>query len=207
MADLASSLLREFEGYRSTPYWDVNAYRSGYGSDTMTTADGTVMPIRQGMDVSRDDAERDLARRTQQEFMPRARSAVGEGRWANLSPQQQAALISITYNYGSLPGSVASAIASGDMAGATRAIEGLQGQNGGVNRDRRLREAAIFSGREAFGGSNQPNSQPMPGNALASVNAPPAPNALAEIQPYQMPDMAQDPRAFMSRRRYGNALG
>lgn len=205
MADLASSLLREFEGYRDTPYWDVNAYRSGYGSDTTTNAAGQVIPIRQGMTVSRDDAERDLARRTQTEFMPRAISAVGERNWATLSPQQQAALVSITYNYGSLPSSVASAIASGDMNAATRAIEGLSGHNGGVNRSRRMREAAIFSGRENYGGS--PNTTPT-GNALTSVTPPPdTQNALAEIAPFQMIDMRQDPAAFMSRRRFQNALG
>ena len=38
----AAGLLRRFEGFKSTPYWDVNADRVGYGSDTVTLADGTV---------------------------------------------------------------------------------------------------------------------------------------------------------------------
>ena len=37
----AFDLIKRFEGFRTTPYWDVNAYRTGYGSDTVTLADGS----------------------------------------------------------------------------------------------------------------------------------------------------------------------
>ena len=32
----AEQIIAQFEGFRETPYWDVNAYRTGYGSDTIT---------------------------------------------------------------------------------------------------------------------------------------------------------------------------
>jgi GH24 family phage-related lysozyme (muramidase) len=143
--DPTLSLLRGFEGYRADPYWDVNAYRAGYGSDTVTLADGRVVPVTQGMTVSREDAERDLLRRTQTEFGPQAQSQVGAA-WNNYTPEQQAALISITYNYGSLPSSVARAAATGDAAAVNEAILGLQGHNDGINANRRASEAAYFGG-------------------------------------------------------------
>ena len=139
-------LLRQFEGYREAPYWDVNALRAGYGSDTMTLADGSVVPVGKDTRVSREDAERDLARRVESEFMPRVVAAVGPDVFATLSDGQKAALGSITYNYGSLPDSVARAVRSGDPAAAATAIAALGSHNEGVNRDRRSKEAAIYSG-------------------------------------------------------------
>jgi GH24 family phage-related lysozyme (muramidase) len=165
----ALSLIREFEGFRETPYWDVNAFRTGYGSDTITLADGRVVPVRQGMAVTREDAERDLLRRVNGEFAPRAASAVGAG-WERLSPAQQAALVSITYNYGSLPSSVARAAATGDVAATEAAIRALSGHNDGVNRGRRNREADIFAGMAALPdvGNIGPGIMPMT-NPTASV--------------------------------------
>lgn len=135
-------LIREFEGFRETPYWDVNAYRTGYGSDTITRPDGSVVKVRRGMRVSEQDAERDLARRAQ-DFADTARGQIGAEVWGTLSPNQRASLTSITYNYGSLPSSVVSAFRTrGDVAQAIRA---LSRHNKGINADRRMREAAIFA--------------------------------------------------------------
>lgn len=146
-------LLRQFEGYREAPYWDVNALRAGYGSDTMTLADGSVVPVGKDTRVSREDAERDLARRVESEFMPRVVAAVGPDVFATLSDGQKAALGSITYNYGTLPDSVAQAVRSGDPTAAATAIAALGSHNDGVNRDRRSKEAAIYSGAAIPGSS------------------------------------------------------
>ncbi|WP_407815624.1 hypothetical protein, partial [Staphylococcus aureus] len=56
----AKALLRKEEGFRDVPYYDVNAHRVGYGSDTTVTADGKVVKVVKGMKITRDDAERDL---------------------------------------------------------------------------------------------------------------------------------------------------
>lgn len=178
MSDSILQVIRAHEGYRDTPYWDVNAYRIGYGSDTITTSDGRVVPVTQGMQVSRDDAERDLARRVGSEFMPSAARAVGADRFASLSPQQQASLVSLAYNYGagawddSLSG-VAQAVRSGDMIAVQRAIEGLAGHNGGINRNRRMDEASAFgmagTSQQSQQGDYSPQFIPVPdANALAS---------------------------------------
>lgn len=141
----AMSLLRKFEGFRETTYWDVNAHRVGYGSDTITTADGRVVRVEKGMKVNRSDAERDLARRTK-EFEKAASSKIGAENWNNLPPNVQAALVSVAYNYGSLPANVVDAARSGDIARIAASVEFRGNDNGGVNRKRRAEEANIIRG-------------------------------------------------------------
>jgi GH24 family phage-related lysozyme (muramidase) len=140
--NLTFGLIQGFEGFRDTPYWDVNAFRTGFGSDTVTLADGSVVPVRQGMRVSREDAERDLIRRVNTEFAPRAAQQVGAV-WDSLPEHVSAPLVSIAYNYGSLPGNVAEAAKTGDPELIARAIEARAGDNGGINAARRRQEAAI----------------------------------------------------------------
>ncbi|ERF77436.1 integrating conjugative element protein [Gallibacterium anatis] len=144
--DQASVLLKQFEGFSNTVYWDVNAHRAGYGSDTITKADGTIVKIQPGMSISREDAERDLARRTK-EFANTARQNVSASTWDKLPPNAQAALTSIAYNYGSLSklNSIVNAAKisanSGDMTTLANAVRRLQYHNNGVNAKRRNQEA------------------------------------------------------------------
>lgn len=151
----SAALLRTFEGFRATPYWDVNAHRVGYGSDTITLSDGTIKRVTEGMRVSMADANRDLLRRIE-EFQDVIRGQVGSDRFDRLSDQQQAALTSVAYNYGSLPKSVVAAVKEGSAAGVAEAIRGLGGHNEGVNRDRRNQEAFLFaSGEDAYASANR----------------------------------------------------
>lgn len=173
----AADFLRRREGFRDTPYYDVNAYRAGFGSDTTTLPDGTVVPVRQGMTVSREDAERDLARRVP-EFTQRAAAAIGEERFAALPPNAQAALISIAYNYGTLPGRIREAARSGDLAALSQAVAGLAGDNQGVNAGRRREEATMIAG----------------GNAMAPANAMLAPPSAAMVRS-DVPQLPLDPSA------------
>ena len=136
-------MIRRFEGYRARPYWDDNAYRVGFGSDTVTLEDGTVVKVRPGMEITRADAERDLARRVE-EFQSGIKRDVGAQVWGSLPPSAQAALTSVAYNYGSLPGSVVTAIKSGDLAQVAEAVRGLSGDNKGINARRRNEEADII---------------------------------------------------------------
>jgi len=149
--EASAAFLRKKEGFRSETYYDVNAERTGFGSDTITRADGTVEKVVKGMVVSIEDANRDLLRRLRTEFMPAVAAAVGEERFNALTPQQQAALTSLAYNYGagafqqgeSLAG-VAAAVRSGSREGVVEAILARANDNEGVNRGRRLEEAALF---------------------------------------------------------------
>lgn len=144
--DQATSLLRKFEGFIGKAKWDMNAQRLGYGSDTITKADGTVIKVQPGMTVTREDAERDLARRTK-EFANIARRNVSAETWDKLPPNAQAVLTSMAYNYGSLSKleSVVKAANvsanTGDMTALANAIRRRQVDNGGINARRRNQEA------------------------------------------------------------------
>lgn len=140
----AAQLIRQFEGFRSTPYYDVNAYRAGYGSDTVTLSDGTIQKVTQGMRVSVEDANRDLVRRIA-EFQNVVKGQIGETRFNNFNEQQQAVLTSIAYNYGSLPDRILEAVRGGTSEEISAAIRGLANDNNGINANRRNQEATIFS--------------------------------------------------------------
>ena len=175
---LAAELLRQKEGIRSKPYWDVNALRAGYGSDTTTLADGTVKRITKDTVVSKEDAERDLARRVT-DFANIAQKEIGAN-FSNLTPQAQAAITSVAYNYGTTKkvAGLVKAAQAGDNAAIAKAIAGAAGHNNGVNRQRRLDEAAIVLGKKQLtpnaltidsvagynGAANVPNPQSQLGD-------------------------------------------
>lgn len=136
----AVDLIKKFEGFLSSPRWDVNAYRAGYGSDTFTAPNGDVTAIRPGMQVTLADADRDLFRRIG-DFQKGIIDKVGADSWGKLDDQTQQALTSVAYNYGTLPNDIAKAVQSGSKDGIAQAILSHQGDNGGVNANRRAAEA------------------------------------------------------------------
>lgn len=145
----SADLIAGFEGFRERPYWDVNAHRVGFGSDTITRADGSIVRVTPDMSVSREDALRDLDRRISTEFRPSAVQAIGQDVYGRLNPNQQAVLDSLAYNYGAHAWNkglapVAQAIRSGGDVAA--AISGLGSHNNGINAKRRAREAALWAG-------------------------------------------------------------
>ena len=143
-AKTTTGLIAGFEGFRTNAYWDVNAWRTGFGSDTVTKADGSIIKVTKDTVVTREDALRDLNRRTA-EFAKGAAKQAGPV-WDSLGNNVQASLTSIAYNYGSLPSRIMSAVKSGDTEAIAIAVEGLAGDNDGVNRNRRLQEAAVIRG-------------------------------------------------------------
>ena len=154
------AMIRKHEGFSSSTYWDVNAYRLGYGTDTITDRNGNVRRVRRGDTVTREDADRDLARRAQI-FRNAARQKIGAAEFDRLPPKTQAAITSVAYNYGSLDKlpSLVRAARSGNLHAISQAIAARQGDNRGVNRRRRLDEAAaVLSGI---------NGRPIGGHAVA----------------------------------------
>lgn len=142
--DVITDTIIGFEGYRDNAYWDVNANRAGYGSDTITRPDGTVEAVTKDTVTTREDAARDLNRRLTTEFIPEIIDDIGMDRWRELTPNQQAALSSIAYNYGSLPSKVVKAVKKGDIVGLAKAISAMESHNGGINRKRRRAEGKMF---------------------------------------------------------------
>jgi len=136
--------LRASEGLRTTPYPDVNHLRTGYGSDTVTRADGTVEEVGPDTRITPADAERDLQRRTGI-YAQGAAQAIGPA-WASMTPGAQAAITSMAYNYGHVPQNVAAAAATGDPAAIAAAIRAHAGDNNGANYARRQAEARAVLG-------------------------------------------------------------
>ncbi len=173
--DHSTALLKQFEGLEnqkgnmSSARWDVNAYRVGYGSDTYTTADGKVHKVTANTIISREDAERDLQRRIP-EFQTRAKQQIGS-QWDSLTPEAQAGLTSVTYNYGSLPASVVNAAKTGDVNRIAEAVRGLK-----ANKSRRQREADFIKGTYSL--------QEAPGSGRPSLNPSDKAQPLIPAQPY-----------------------
>lgn len=152
--DTAMNTIRKFEGYRAKAYYDVNAYRAGYGSDTITDPrTGRVSKVDARSHVTSEQAEADLRRRVGQEFLPKVQKAVGPA-WNKLDAKSQAALVSVAYNYGSLPQSVAAAARTGDRKAIADAIAARGTDNAGVNAKRRDQEAALVRGGASSAAAN-----------------------------------------------------
>lgn len=134
------NMLRQFEGFRSNAYWDVNAYRTGYGSSTTTAADGTVSRVTRDTTVDTEGALRDLVRRIG-EFQDVIKRQIGTERFSAFGPEAQAALTSIAYNYGQLPDRIIGAVKTGTTQEIAQAVRSLRNDNGGVNAGRRETEA------------------------------------------------------------------
>ena len=174
-AAVGTQLTRKFEGFIPTAKFDVDAERVGYGSSTTTTPEGKVVTVTKGTKTTQEDAERDLKRRIETEFIPKAAAQVGQENWDRLPENVAGALTSVTYNYGSLPNKVAAAVKTGNVNAIANAVEALADDNKGINRGRRMSEAATIRGSE------------MPGTAaVPSFAAAPPPAALGmspQIQP------------------------
>ncbi|HDL4302045.1 TPA: integrating conjugative element protein [Mannheimia haemolytica] len=150
--DQATGLLRNFEGFISKAQWDVNAHRVGYGSDTITRADGTVVKVTKDTVITKEDAERDLARRTAI-FANNVRQELGDSHWNALPANAQAVLVSYAYNYGSLAktksvlDAARRSAQTGDMTALATAVRNRQVDNNGINARRRNQEADYILGK------------------------------------------------------------
>lgn len=153
-ASLAAQMIKGFEGFITNAKWDVNAFRVGFGSDTVTRANGAIEKVTKDTVVTLDEAERDLARRIV-EFQSGIQSAIGVDTWRSLNEAQKAALTSIAYNYGSLPKAIVDAIESGGGPDVVaQAIARLT-----ANPARRAQEAQAYLGGGSIGPSTLPVKQ------------------------------------------------
>lgn len=171
VAHRTMEVIRGHEGFSSKPYWDVNAYRAGYGSDTYTDASGKVHRVTKTSHVSRADAERDLVRRSAI-FANAARKKVGASVWDKLPMDTQAALTSVAYNYGSLNNSLVKTVRTGDLRKIAEHIRSWQYQNKGVNKKRRNAEANLILSSISSGASQAQHAMPKTGVPASTRNSP-----------------------------------
>jgi len=147
----AAIFIKKFEGYSSKPYWDVNAYRLGHGSDTMTFPDGSFRKVEKTDITTRELAQKDLERRLKTEFIPKVKGQIGESSWNNLPDPAKVSLISFAYNYGSITKKdIINAARTGNVETLSKAIvdstyndnKKLSEKVRNALRDRRAHEAA-----------------------------------------------------------------
>ena len=83
IVDQATILLTGFEGFLSTAMWDVNNWRIGYGSSTITNSAGKIITLsnkkneKPNITITGEDAARDLKRRLADEFIPKVLKQLG----------------------------------------------------------------------------------------------------------------------------------
>jgi GH24 family phage-related lysozyme (muramidase) len=172
--DQAKALLRKEEGFRETPYWDVNAQRVGYGSDT-TIVGGVPVKVTKGMRITRQQAEADLEYRLTSREGKQVQRQISTV-WPGLPEGVKAALASVGYNYGSLPNTVVAAAKSGDLNTLASAVASL-----GSNPERRQREAALIRA-SAGGGAPAAIDQVAPAAGSPSGDVPATEAAPAGVQ-------------------------
>jgi GH24 family phage-related lysozyme (muramidase) len=96
-----ADILKKYERFTPVATWDVNAYRLGYGSDTITLDNGTYRKVVQGDKTTIPNATKDLARRVR-EFEKKVIKRVGSDYWNPLDNIVKGQLISMAYNYGNI---------------------------------------------------------------------------------------------------------
>lgn len=148
VADQATAIIKQEESGgrpRLQPKWDVNNWRIGYGSSTVTQPNGKVIQLSNdknaipNITITPEDADRDLKRRIETEFIPKVKSSIGSAA-DKLNNSTLAALTSVCYNYGSLPSSVVIAAKTGDITKIADAVLSLADQSP-IHTNRRTRES------------------------------------------------------------------
>jgi len=153
MISKAVDFLKKKEGFTSRALWDVNAWRIGYGSDTITNSLNQVRKVQQNDTVTVQDADRDLSRRISQEFIPKIKAKIGADTWNKFPENTQIAFISFAYNYGNITKkSIVDAAKAGDLKNLSKVwIESTYNDNKSLPenvknalRKRRAEEAALI---------------------------------------------------------------
>ena len=151
----AAKFIAKWEGFSPTAEWDIDAYRIGHGSNTITFNDGTYRIVKVGDTTTRDNAAKDLARRVP-EFEKKVKNYIDDfgvtnKMWDDLPDNTKVALLSFAYNYGNLvKNSIREAIKTGDVNKIADAVDSstvndMKGTKyyDGLRR-RRLAEAALI---------------------------------------------------------------
>lgn len=118
--------LQGFEGFVPKAFWDVNAPRVGWSSDTITDpVTGEQRRVTMDDTISVEDANVDLNARIVGIQNTLAKT-IGQEAWDSLPVGAKAAMTSVGYQYGSVPKSVISAAKSGDPKSISESISELE---------------------------------------------------------------------------------
>jgi hypothetical protein len=152
----AYNLIIKYEGFNATAKWDVNNWRIGHGSSTITLDDGSIYRLsddrsnKPTITITVKDADRDLRRRISDEFIPKVKKSLGSNAYDVWEAGTIAALTSICYNYGSLPKSIINAAKTKTTRTLINAVQALETDNAGINKTRRNKEADYIADAENY---------------------------------------------------------
>lgn len=136
------AILLQKEGFIDTPIWDINNWRIGYGSDTITKSNGEVINLPNDPSskpdlrdskwggfpsgkITEEDALRDKIRRLNDEYILEVNKRLGDKK-DEVPSSVKSIFVSMFYNYGSSTNKFNDAInlaKSGDYCGAADKIE------------------------------------------------------------------------------------
>ena len=170
------SAIKKHEGFRSTPYWDVNGYAIGYGQHTNPLTGRPVQPS----DFIDKSAADSLLSSAIQPYADRVYGQVGPDIWNKMTANQQNAMVDLAYNYGSVPKDVLGAVKQWDQTGDASVVSDAliargQRDNGGILMNRRQDEADAFAndkpltGATGSGSANGGGGAGGPGAAAAGA--------------------------------------
>jgi len=200
-------VLGSYEGSKLKAYQDTNGiWTIGEGN---TRINGRA--VRPGDTITAEQSIQ-MKRSAIEEHRQRAINQVGLQKWSSLPENTRVALTSLVYNYGSIPPKVLPSVRLGDSEKIASAIEGLSGDDSGVNAWRRKDEAMIIrtgkSSRVNIYPSNttrvsqqisptvSPTVSPQP--AKKPPAATPAPRPSPKVEPAQNPKAREVSQAITS---------
>ena len=159
--------LEEVEKYAPEAYWDENAWRYGYGTDTFITAEGdSVAVTKRGKmsKISKEEAKKQLEIQLERTFRKELRNKFGKDYYNSLPKGVRWGLESLAYNAGSdlndTGGEIKKAIQDGDFNKAADLVA-TQVPQGHKLYNRRQQEAAFIrggSGQGSIPGPVNPNN-------------------------------------------------
>jgi hypothetical protein len=173
---LGSILIEQFEGFRSTAYFDVNHYRVGYGNDLYAVSNGSGgwiydLNVTQSTTTSMDAAAAELLHRLDTNLnggIPGIERDLGSSKFLSLSPLRQAVLESIAWNYGSFQSAALATIVAdfNNNSPYDKIANDIQALT--VNPSRRADEAKLFRWENSTTGGG--NHAPVANNDSYSTN-------------------------------------
>lgn len=141
--------LASVEGFSEKAYWDVNAYRVGYGTDTVIDAKGDSSSVRRRTKITEADARSTLGANLDTTFRAELRTKFGADVYDALPSNVKIGLESLAYNAGSdlndKDGKLKEAILAGNFNKAADLISGQVGKDSDLY-GRRQKEAAFLRG-------------------------------------------------------------
>jgi GH24 family phage-related lysozyme (muramidase) len=153
--EVAARIISKNEGFISKAAWDVNAYRVGYGTDTIIK-NGQLITVGANTTVTQAEAIQTLANYSIPNFAKQIIKDLGQSNWDKLNDNQKAALVSLGYNVGayyisarSYGREIKKLVAAGNLQEAGKVIftQGPKSAGGkyleGLER-RRREESALF---------------------------------------------------------------